>query len=62
MHPLPTLLNRTLSLAGRAVLRDVTFSPMPGELVALCGPNGAGKTTLLRARAGIDPLPRLLPP
>ena len=55
MPDLPALHCRTLTLAGRAVLRDVTFAPRAGELVALCGPNGAGKTTLLRALAGLLP-------
>jgi len=31
---------------GGSVLRDVTFSIQPGELVALVGPSGAGKTTI----------------
>jgi iron complex transport system ATP-binding protein len=44
-----------VSLAGRAVLRDVSLSLQPGHLVALVGPNGAGKTTLLRALAGLVP-------
>ena len=32
--------------AGAVVLREVTFSAAPGELVALVGPSGAGKTTI----------------
>lgn len=44
-----------VTLAGRAVLHDVSLSLSPGHLVALVGPNGAGKTTLLRALAGLVP-------
>jgi iron complex transport system ATP-binding protein len=44
-----------VTLAGRAVLHDVSLSLSRGHLVALVGPNGAGKTTLLRALAGLVP-------
>jgi branched-chain amino acid transport system ATP-binding protein len=37
---------------GAAVIRDITFSVAPGEIVALLGANGAGKTTTLRAVSG----------
>ena len=47
--------NLGVTLAGRAVLHDVSLS-LPGRhFVALVGPNGAGKTTLLRALAGLLP-------
>ncbi len=44
-----------VSLAGRALVRNVSFTLRPGQLIALLGPNGAGKTSLLRAALGILP-------
>ncbi|MBN9071979.1 MAG: ABC transporter ATP-binding protein [Rhizobiales bacterium] len=44
-----------VSLAGRPVLRKVSFAVGPGEFIGLIGPNGAGKSTLLRAIAGLLP-------
>ena len=36
------------------VLRGVSFSVAPGEIVALCGPSGGGKSTLLHLVSGLD--------
>ncbi len=43
-------------IAGRDILRDVSLSVSPGDVVAVAGPNGAGKSTLLRALAGLTAL------
>jgi iron complex transport system ATP-binding protein len=48
-----TLSDLSVSLRGREVFRDVSFSIGEGEFVGLIGPNGAGKTTLMRAALGL---------
>jgi iron complex transport system ATP-binding protein len=45
-----------VSLGGKQVLREVTFSVGSGEFVGLIGPNGAGKSTLLRTVLGLLPI------
>jgi branched-chain amino acid transport system ATP-binding protein len=40
---------------GAPVVRDLSLTVRPGEVVALLGPNGAGKTTTLETVAGILP-------
>jgi iron complex transport system ATP-binding protein len=41
---------------GPRLLRDISFSVMPGSFLAVLGPNGSGKSTLLRAVGGELPL------
>jgi ABC-2 type transport system ATP-binding protein len=38
------------------VLRSISLTISPGEIVGFIGPNGAGKTTLMRLIAGLSPL------
>ena len=41
------------AIAGKTIVRDVSFTMEPGEIICLLGPSGCGKTTLLRLAAGI---------
>lgn len=41
------------SFGGRPVVRNVSFSVGPGEVVGCLGPNGAGKTTTMRLLLGL---------
>jgi len=45
----------TVRLGGVAIVEEVTFSLVAGDLNLLIGPNGAGKSTLLRALVGLLP-------
>jgi len=44
----------SVSLGGRQVLDNVSFTIGPGQFTGLIGPNGAGKTTLLRVILGLQ--------
>lgn len=44
----------SVSLSGRPILRDVTFTVRSGEFTGIIGSNGAGKTTLLRTILGLQ--------
>jgi ABC-2 type transport system ATP-binding protein len=45
----------TKRFGSTAVLNDVSFSVLDGEVLGLIGPNGAGKTTLFECVAGLLP-------
>ena len=44
-----------MSVAGRALVRDLTFNLSAGDVVCLLGPNGVGKTLTLHTLAGLRP-------
>lgn len=48
-----SLKNFSVTRRKRQILRDITLTVEPGELVGIIGPNGAGKTTLMRAALGL---------
>ncbi|MDQ3008661.1 MAG: ATP-binding cassette domain-containing protein [bacterium] len=44
--------NISMSLGAKYLFKDLSFSIVPGEIVALIGRNGHGKTTLLKILSG----------
>ncbi len=54
--PLLSLRGLHAGYDGVAVVRDLTLTVAPGEVVALLGPNGAGKTTTLLTISGLLPI------
>jgi iron complex transport system ATP-binding protein len=53
--PVVAVRGLSVRLGETLVLRDVSLSVAPGELLAIAGPNGSGKTTLIRAMLGLLP-------
>lgn len=43
-----------VSLGGRPVLRGITLTLSPGEIIGISGANGSGKTTLIRTLATLQ--------
>ena len=43
----------TAGYGGDPVIRGISVSADPGEVVSLVGPNGSGKSTLLKSLVGI---------
>jgi iron(III) transport system ATP-binding protein len=46
--------NVSYAIGALQILREVSFSLSPGEVVCLLGPSGCGKTSLLRLAAGVS--------
>ena len=50
-----SLANLSVSYDGSRILRDVSLTVRPGEVVCLMGRNGVGKTTTLKSIVGLVP-------
>jgi len=51
-----TVTDLTVGTQGKALVRDVSLSVAPGEILAILGANGAGKSELVLAIAGMFPV------
>ena len=42
----------SLTIQGKLIVKNVSITVMPGEIVGLMGPNGAGKTSTFNMAVG----------
>ena len=56
--PAVQVIDLSVDLGGRLVLRGVDLRIRPGEVVAVLGTNGSGKSTLIRTIVGLLPAAR----
>ncbi|HEX6967544.1 MAG TPA: metal ABC transporter ATP-binding protein [Micromonosporaceae bacterium] len=56
MTPVIEVVDGSVGYGNRGVLRGVSVTVSPGEVVAVLGTNGSGKSTLVRAILGLVPL------
>lgn len=54
-EPMLEVQSLTVKRGGQTVVRDVSLSVQPGQIVGLIGPNGAGKSTTFHALVGLVP-------
>ena len=48
------LRNISRTFADKTVVKDVSFTAKPGEIIGILGTSGCGKSTILRAISGLD--------
>ena len=53
VSPVVSLAHVQVSLGGRIIQDDMSFTIQDGEYIAVLGPNGAGKSTLLKVLLGL---------
>lgn len=56
MAPVIEVAEASVAYDNRLVLRNLSLTVTPGEVVAILGANGSGKSTLVRAVLGLVPL------
>lgn len=44
--------NLSVTISGKKIIEDISFTTQPGQVTVIVGPNGSGKTTLMRALCG----------